>query len=358
MKLMNGIWRGFLSLFLVVIVSITTVSVTVQKPVEAQPIKDVTIQPQEKVGSKNVQLTFQGYLQGSTTHLRAEAIGELIRKFVGYQVTVKTGAGLAAAIGFSQGKLDMHLTQGPYNITQELLQKETPGLAQKYKEALIVPVYEKYELLLVLDEVKGSSLSDLLAKKYPLKVGVGTVHSRVCAEKIFMTYGVSFKDIESWGGKVDLTTPMPQVCEHMKEGFLNAHMSFSGAGAAYIEDLGAVRKVKALPIAHADSELKAIQKVLPEFYRVILSPKTYRFVNQDVPTIACPEYLAARPDVAEDVIYNITKAIWENASYLVSISRTFAAVLQQQRAMELLKMRRDDIHPGSMRYYKEKRWLI
>lgn len=143
----------------------------------------------------------------------------------------------------------------------------------------------------------------------------------------------------------------------MRDGFLEAHFIFGGLGSSYIDDLGAARKVRMLPVAQTDSELKAVQKLLPDFYRWTIPAKSYRFIDQDVPTVGFAEYLLARSDLPEETAYNVTKAIWNNASYLTNIYPAFDRVLQKERAIKLLKIRMEDIHPGAMRYYKEVKWL-
>lgn len=342
MKLMNSMRRGVGVWFLAVLVGLTVWSGTGNQAKAAQP---------------PVQLTIQGFLQGTTMQMRAEAIGELIRKILGYQVTVKTGAGLSAAIGSIQGKIDMHIAMGPHIINMETLQREAPDLFPKYKETLIIPTEEKGIQFVALDKVNSSSLAEVFAKKYPIKIGIGVTQSRLVAEKIFKTYGVSPKDIESWGGKVDVTTNPTQITEYMRDGFLDAHFIYSGLGSSYIEDLGAARKVKMIAVAQTDAELKAVQKVLPDFYRFTIPAKTYRFVDQNVESVGFAEYLIVRPDLSEEIVYNVTKAIWSNSAYLVRIYPGFAKLLAKERVTQLLKMRTEDIHPGAMRYYKEIKWL-
>ncbi len=340
----GGVWS------LVVTMALLTMACSVGLP------KADAAQP-AKVDPKGAHLTIQGFLQGTTMHVRAEAVGELIRKFLGYQVTVRTGAGMSGPIGTIQGKVDMLIALGPHVINKEVVQKEAPDLFPKYKETLIFPTEEKGEQLVVLDKVNCSSLAEVFAKKYPIRIGIGVTQSRLVAEKIFKTYGVSLKDIESWGGKVDVTTNPTQITEYMRDGFLDAHFIFSGLGSAYIEDLGAARKVKMYAVAQTDAELKAVQKVLPDFYRFTIPAKSYRFVDQDVPSVGFAEYLLARPDLGEEIAYNVTKAIWNNTAYLISLYPGFDKVLKKERAIQLLKIRIEDVHPGAMRYYREMKWL-
>lgn len=156
---------------------------------------------------------------------------------------------------------------------------------------------------------------------------------------------------------MDVTANPTQITDYMRDGFLDAYFIFGGGGSSHIEDLGAARKVRMLPIAQTDSELKAVQKLLPDFYRMVFPAKSFRFLDQDVPTVGFAEYLLARPDLPEEIAYNVTKAIWNNSAYLISLYPGFNKVLYKERAVQLLKIRIQDIHPGAMRYYKEMKWL-
>ena len=337
MKLINRRWSGGLGLFLAVLAGGVLLT--------------------QGIGHGQVQVTIQGFQQGTSLHTRAETIGELIRKFVGYGVTVKTGVGMSSAIDSTTGKIDMFISLRPYNLTVEMLQKDVPAIAKKYKETIIIPTEEKSYHLMVLDEVKVSSFSEMVTKKYPIKIGLGGAGSAVFAEKIFNVYGISSRDIESWGGKVDATSTPISIVNNMKDGILNAHFVYGGGGSAYLQELAATRKSKLLPVADTDSELKAVQKQFPEVYRSFLTPKDYAFLKQDLATIAFSEFLMARPDLPEEVVYNITKAIWTNVSYLLTLCPGMKDILEPQRAMRVLSIRRDDIHPGAVKYYKERTWL-
>jgi TRAP transporter TAXI family solute receptor len=313
--------------------------------------------PDGSSSAADVQLTIQGFQQGTSIHTRAETFGEVIRKFVGYPVTVKTGTGLSSAIDSAAGKLDLFISLRPYQLSVEMLQANMPALAQKYREGLIIPTEEKAQHLIVLDEVKASSFSEIVSKKVPVKIGLGGAGATLLAEKIFAAYGITSQDIASWGGKVDKTSVPTTISSNLKDGLLNAYFVYGGGGSAHLQDLGAVRRVRMLPIAHTDAELKTVRQHIPECYRSFFTSKDFSFIKQDVPTIAFSEFLVSRPDLPEEVVYNITKAIWSNGNYIFTLCPGMAQLLVPQKAMEILSTRRNDIHPGAVKYYKEKGWL-
>lgn len=76
---------------------------------------------------------------------------------------------------------------------------------------------------------------------------------------------------------------------------------------------------------------------------------TYPGQNYDVTTIAQPNFLAVRDDVPEDVVYQITKTMFENLAFLNGIHAATKA-MSIDRAIAGLPL---PLHPGALKYYKE-----
>jgi len=82
---------------------------------------------------------------------------------------------------------------------------------------------------------------------------------------------------------------------------------------------------------------------------VTIAAGTYPGQDKDVTTIAQPNFLAVRDDVPEDVVYMITKTVYENLAFLQGIHAATKA-MSIERAIAGLPM---PLHPGALRYYKE-----
>lgn len=76
---------------------------------------------------------------------------------------------------------------------------------------------------------------------------------------------------------------------------------------------------------------------------------TYPGVDNDVQTIAQPNFLAVNADVSEEHVYQLTKALYENLPFLRAIHPATNAMSVEQ-AMAGLPV---ELHPGAARYYKE-----
>ncbi len=76
---------------------------------------------------------------------------------------------------------------------------------------------------------------------------------------------------------------------------------------------------------------------------------TYPGQDKDLTTIAQPNFLAVRADIPDDVVYQITKTVYENLPFLQGIHAATKA-MSIERAIAGLPM---PLHPGALRYYKE-----
>lgn len=98
------------------------------------------------------------------------------------------------------------------------------------------------------------------------------------------------------------------------------------------------------------AELDAVNKRYPLWDWYEFAPGTYPNQNETVRTISSPNVLAVRSDVPEDVVYQITKTIWENLAALQDIH---AATKDMDIELAVTGLGAP-LHPGAIRYYRER----
>ncbi len=99
----------------------------------------------------------------------------------------------------------------------------------------------------------------------------------------------------------------------------------------------------------SEAELNAINQQFPlwDFYE--LKPGTYPLQEKTIRTAASPNVLVVRDDVSEEIVYSMTKLLWENLATLQEIhSATKAMVLEE--ALTGIPV---PLHAGALRYYQE-----
>lgn len=81
----------------------------------------------------------------------------------------------------------------------------------------------------------------------------------------------------------------------------------------------------------------------------VIAAGTYPGQDEDVITVAQPNFLAVRADMSEEDVYMITKTIYENLPFLNAIHAATKA-MDISKAVAGLPM---PLHPGAVRYYRE-----
>ncbi|OBQ52102.1 TAXI family TRAP transporter solute-binding subunit [Halodesulfovibrio spirochaetisodalis] len=123
----------------------------------------------------------------------------------------------------------------------------------------------------------------------------------------------------------------------------------AGVPAAAITQLFAMSHGKATVLDFSDEQLTTIQKNFPIWYRYVIPANTYPGQAKDIRTIAQPNFLAVRADMPEDVVYKVTKTIYENLNFLGTI-HSATKNMSLDSALSGLPVA---LHPGAAKYYRE-----
>jgi len=107
--------------------------------------------------------------------------------------------------------------------------------------------------------------------------------------------------------------------------------------------------LKVTLLEFSDEDLEKIQKFYPIWKRYIIKAHTYPRQTKDIYTIAQPNLLITDVDTPEDVVYLLTKAMYENLSFINSVNKGTIS-LSLQNAINGLTI---PLHKGAIRYYQE-----
>ena len=119
--------------------------------------------------------------------------------------------------------------------------------------------------------------------------------------------------------------------------------------AAVTQAFAAMGAGKLAILEFSDDQVQAVNRAYPVWSRYVIPANTYPKQTQSIHTIAQPNFLAAHPDLAEDVVYRIVKTIYENLPFLHGTHRATLA-MGLERAVAGLPV---PLHPGAARYYRE-----
>jgi TRAP transporter TAXI family solute receptor len=106
-------------------------------------------------------------------------------------------------------------------------------------------------------------------------------------------------------------------------------------------------KVKVLDFT--DEQLAQIRAKYPIWVSFPIKAGTYPGQKKDIMTIAQPNLLVVRDDIPEDVVYKITKTIYENLPFLNNIHKA----TKEMNINEALDGLPVPLHKGAIKYYQE-----
>jgi len=317
--------------------------------------------PTPSAGSpQNQELTILGFRAGTSMQLRADAIAEAIRtEYPGWKVPSLAPGGEAQLLEKRiAGEYDYLLTPYPRLLELAVHVPLHPEMdfAKATEYTIVMPTSPRYVQFFALGKTGLTSIRDIVDQKYPFKAGTGAGGSKLLFTRILEYYGASLAEAEAWGAShqiVIVTTPAG--VEALQTGRIDTGLAWSGIPNPPF--MGVNFDLKLLPIS--DPGLVKMFEQLG-YYQSVIPAGTYPFVKEDVPTMAETEFLAASPDLPEDVVYSTLKALFNNKNILTAAHADFAKQMEPEAiAASLAEAEKAGlaIHPGALKYYREQGWI-
>jgi TRAP transporter TAXI family solute receptor len=139
-----------------------------------------------------------------------------------------------------------------------------------------------------------------------------------------------------------------QSVDKIKDGNLDASLITAGAPTSSVTDLANGHEIKIVPLN--GPAIAKLQEKQPYYVNAILPAGAYKGVDSDVETLAVRAIWATHAGVSDDIIYAVTKALYENTETLGKVHPKGKEV-NVESALESVSI---PVHPGAQRYYDEK----
>lgn len=99
---------------------------------------------------------------------------------------------------------------------------------------------------------------------------------------------------------------------------------------------------------------KQLVKEFPYYAFATIPKGTYKTTDRDVTTFGVLATFVTSADVPEDVVYEVTRAVFENLDDFRALHPAFANLDPKKMIKDGLSA---PLHPGAVKYYKEKGWM-
>lgn len=195
------------------------------------------------------------------------------------------------------------------------------------------------EVCQIVSKSSITSIEDLRGKR----VSVGDIGSgcEFNARQILDVYGMSFDDIQvnnlSFG---DSATAL-------KDDKIDAFFCVAGAPTTAVVELATSNAINVLEID--DEHAEKLIADYPFYTKFNVPGGAYKGVDSDVQTVAVVATYIVSNDLDEKIVYEMTKALFENADEIAA-AHPKGAELNPEYSVSGISI---PMHPGALKYYKE-----
>jgi TRAP transporter TAXI family solute receptor len=230
-----------------------------------------------------------------------------------------------------------------------LVQSDTLDFAFSAKEAFKEKLTNMMAIAVLYPEViqvvvRADSPAKDFAGLKGMKVGVGAPGSGTEANfrQLCDAYGIAKDDVKAQ------FLSFSESAEAFKDKHIDAFIVTAGIPNAAIMDISTQNEIRILSVT--GEPLKKLEQKYPFLSPVKVPANTYRGLAAETDTVAVNAVLIVNSDIKEDVVYNLTKALFDNQAELAS-AHAKGKELNLQSAVKGVSI---PFHPGAIKYYKER----
>ena len=261
---------------------------------------------------------------------------DLITTDTGVKATAEVSQASAAnmtALDAGDGEVAFVQTDIAYYATQGTLMFEGQKLDSI---AALGALYPETIQLVVLKDSGIKTYEDLKGKK--VSVGAPGSGTFANAEQLLEIHGLTMDDIKAQNLDFGEST------DGLQTGQIDAAFLTAGYPTAAVEALNATNGVYIIPVEAAKAD-ELIAKY--PYYAVDNIPSGTYGLESDIPAVSVGAMLAVKKDLSEDLVYEMTKAIYDNTD---KISHAKGAFIKAETGLDGIGI---DVHPGAQKYFDE-----
>ncbi len=281
---------------------------------------------------------------GGTWFPLAAATAEVLNQNIeGTTFTATLGGGVSNLKNIENGKILMGLGTG--SASYMAIQGVAP-FSSKAKNLRLIGVYYTYPYNLVVRANSNiHSIGDLRGKNLGVtKKGWST---EVACRNILKTAGLDYDEIKKSGGSITYAghSQMRGMFKDRKLDFVPDSNNPPSPGIIELSTVTSIRLIDLGPQAIAK-----LKKINPGYSTIEIPAGTYKGQPNKVINLGDPTGMMVSADLDVHLVYNITKAIFENTGDIAKVHN----VLKQFSLDNALNGAFLPLHPGALRYYEEK----
>jgi TRAP transporter TAXI family solute receptor len=189
------------------------------------------------------------------------------------------------------------------------------------------------------------TLRDVKGKRVPWGFPVQRAVQRVVAGQLAGA-GLGEKDVQTV-----LVRNIVQSADDFAAGKTDIFWFALGSGKVKQVD-AKVGGLRAIPIETSPQAVQALEQYVPGSYVLTLKPSpAYEQIRSEIPVQAYDVVFFTNAKISDDVIYRITKAVFENKTDLAAVFPALNQFNPERMAKEFKGL---EYHPGAIKFFREK----
>lgn len=254
---------------------------------------------------------------------------------------ISTGASAANVRAIQKGEQQLTLAQNDvsYYALNGIEMFKADGKLTKLKG--IAGLYPEVIQVVSTKAANINSIADLAGKR--VAVGAPGSGTEANARQILEAWGLSYSDL----AKADYLS-FAEAASNLKDGHIDAAFITAGIPTAAVQEIASTHALVIVPVSGDKST--ALKAKYPFYTTVTIPAGTYAGQDAAVETVAVLAMLAVSADLEDTLVYNLTKALFENLDRLGAAHARGKDV----KLADALKGMPLPVHPGAQKYYTEK----
>lgn len=257
------------------------------------------------------------------------------------KITVEaSGASVANAKLIASGDADLAILQNDIAFyalkgTKPMFDKAVTNIRG------VASLYPEHVQIQARKDAKITSVRDLKGKRVSVgPLGSGTEQNAI---QILEAYGLKLEDL----GKVERLTAT-ESADFVKDNRIDVAFYTVGAGAPGLMDTALMTETIIVPIE--GPQVEALIKKYPYYAKDKVPAGLYKGTDKEVPTVSVLAILVAKSELEEDIVYRITKAMFDSIK-TIETAHAKGKEVKLEKALIGMPI---PLHPGAEKFYKEK----
>ena len=249
-----------------------------------------------------------------------------------------TAASAANATTLNQGKAEIGFSMGDAasDAYEGVGSFEEQGVQENIRS--VFSLYPNYLQIVATEESGIKTVEDLAGKN--VAVGAPASGTEITAKRILEAFDMSYDDINE-----DFLS-FSEGVEGMQNGNIDAVVISSGLPNSGVMELQTTKDIVVVEID--EDVILEMQEDYPVYFPTTVSKDVYD-LEEDVTTIGVNNVLLTHKDVSDEVVYAMTKALFDNLDELKN-THNAAEDITMEEALENLPA---PLHPGAEQYFEE-----